>query len=342
MKNLFRSAILFFGVLVGGVAVASNCDSSNLNLAQRAAITVLDGSNFLWGMFAIMATIAVLAMAGGFFLEIAVGLWRLIKPMSDILAFVITAMWLYVATRVTGDWQSTMVFMGASFYIASVTWCLTYRNIKGKNSQGYFLLLLLGLVPIAIYFNVQSVGYLAAIALMGVLRFTIAVGPLCYGFGYEREDDVAGGTGAAFLLLVIFVGIYLSLNIDPSIRVLSVFMHGVFWSASVVCFVGLLIMSSKWYKGDSGSYWAKQLITLSILLGFAFLGITFHIPALTFMGIMMTGFYLLGKIVEVEAGGVFGFGVKTSIVAGLLFMAIKVYEQNREWVDAFASTHIPM
>lgn len=118
-----------------------------------------------------------------------------------------------------------------------------HENIK---SQSIFFGILFALyVPIAMLYGSVVLGFLAVVALMGMVGFSVWVFPLCYAVGFKDESALGKATGTAFAILSVFVAFRI-LNIHPPF--ISVFESGAFWLGSLVGYVGLLIASSRWYE----------------------------------------------------------------------------------------------
>lgn len=304
----------------------------------QVAAGYLTVENFLRFAVGTLAVIAVLLIVFGF-AEVFFTLWLAIRPVSDLFGFAATGAFLYFVVDRATEWRSILAFAGAIFFAFSLAWCLHMRVQKKNNQQNLFLLLLIGFVPIAIYFNSEPVGYLAAIALICLFRFTVFVSSLTFALGYESENDLSSGTLASIMTLIIFLVIYLSIRGTPSLEYFKVFVQGVFWTSSIAGFTGLLILSSKFYAEDG--YFMKQVATVIVLIAGVAVGIQFNIPGLSYMGLLMLFLFGLGKLAELKTKGMLFNGLKIGGISLCMYFMYSQYIKHKPWIETFASTNIP-
>lgn len=88
------------------------------------------------------------------------------------------------------------------------------------------------------------IGYFAVASALAALGFSIIVLPGVYLIGYNEDDAVARGTFASFALLGAFMIIRLTGTTLPYV---ALFADGVWLVAGIVGFIGLLIMSNRWF-----------------------------------------------------------------------------------------------
>lgn len=189
----------------------------------------------------------------------------------------------------------------------------------------------------AVYHASHLLGFIAAMALVSALGFSVFVGPLCIGLGFEEEDAMPRATVASFLMLVAGSALHatgllpfgaLKADATELVQHLSVFNPGLIFVGTFVYFIGLLILSSKWYilsydyetRGYKGyaKYWALQILT--VVSGFAalYFGATLNIGLLTGIGGTFFGIYLAEKYIEISWNRI-GPAWMLLIGAGLLY-----------------------
>lgn len=148
----------------------------------------------------------------------------------------------------------------------------------------------------AIYQQSQLVGIFAIMALMASLGFTVMVGRLCYFFGFTKYRQIPRTVIAAFLLLLVY-GLAHVGKID--LGQLRVFETGVFYVASPIYFIGLLIVSSRYFHTTMDTkYIYLQLLTIASGIMALFVGSVYEINALRGFGGTFFFIYLIEKYTE--------------------------------------------
>jgi hypothetical protein len=147
----------------------------------------------------------------------------------------------------------------------------------------------------ALFFDSSLIGFIAIGALLSALGFSIIITPLCYGFGFRDKATVGRTTLAAFLVLILFIALRLFSAFLP---VLSIFAFGALFLGSFVGYTGLLISSSRWYKGKK-RYWLFQIVTILAGIGALFFGSVLRIDELLKIGGTFFVLYCLEKLMEV-------------------------------------------
>jgi len=147
----------------------------------------------------------------------------------------------------------------------------------------------------ALLFGSSLIGFIAIGALLSALGFSIIITPLCYGFGFRDEATVGRTTLAAFLILLLFMALKLFSTFLPA---LAIFSFGALFLGSFVGYTGLLISSSRWYKGKK-HYWLFQIVTVLAGIGALFFGSVLRIDELLKIGGTFFVLYCLEKLMEV-------------------------------------------
>ena len=160
------------------------------------------------------------------------------------------------------------------------------------------------------------VAFISCMALQSFLGFSVITLPGCIAIGWEKEKQVPKSTLASLLILTPYVAtniLYLSLP-----EFIRLFDTGCVFMGAFVYYLGLLVISSKWYcrpnpynpeskkterKGFS-RYFTMQAITIASGLAALYLGSTFKIGSLLGIGGTFFTIYLLEKYYEIPWKGV--------------------------------------
>lgn len=227
------------------------------------------------------------------------------------------------------------VFVGCLMFGATVMMTLWIHNIKGDDPKALAAFFMVVWGAIAIFYNMTEVGFLSAMALMTVLGFSIIVEPMCYAFGFEKRESVPTATMTGLLLLGAFCVIHVLVPDAPA--AIQVFKPGVFWVASFVAFIGLLIMSSKWYNSGPG-YFVLQLLTVVTLAGALVFGMVFAVNPLAGMAGTFLVFYLASKPLEIPADSHITVGIMLMLTGGILYGAWWYGNEHSDFVSTYLTT----
>lgn len=161
--------------------------------------------------------------------------------------------------------------------------------------------------------GLPAVGFLAVGALLAWLGLRIAVGPFCYAFGFDGPDALMRATVAGAALVTGFTALVATgVPLGP----LSVFRPGALWLGSFAWFLGVLIVSVRWYR--PGHYARRQFLAMASLGAALSAGLLLGASELVTMAATFWLFYVLGKVAEIPLAGRIGFGLKLIGAAGLL------------------------
>ncbi len=159
----------------------------------------------------------------------------------------------------------------------------------------------------ALYYHSNIMGFAAVIALMATVGFTVLVSPFVYAIGFKNEDAVPKGTAAAFILLIAACIIRIT---NTSIPNAEVFLPGMFWMGSFVGFIGLLIISTRWYLAETDNiYIVHQLIMAAACLLAVFVGSVYGFGELQKIGGTFLFLWLFEKFAEIPAKQKEGFAL---------------------------------
>ena len=323
---------------------ATSAFAADANCPQGVADVIL--GYVTWMKF--FAVIAILFVTGGvcfiFWGTIqwmVKHFWTLIRDVADILAHLVSYGLIVYGAFVPEAYQLWPVLAGCVLACASIFLTITLRGIEGDRPTGIFAYLTLLYGAVAIYYGMNEIGFLAVLALMGTLGFSAIVTPFCYSFGFRRDSDIAPGTIAALMLLGAYIVQQVSFPHAPA--AIKVFQPGAYWAGSFVGFLGLLILSNKWYvKHADGHYGLMQLITIAIYIGSLAIGMIFGINALAGMAGTFFVFYAAAKLIEVPTDGAIGFGMKMLLIGGLFSAVWFIATQNDALIKTYITTTLPM
>lgn len=221
-------------------------------------------------------------------------------------------------------------FTGCMLFGGGLAFVLKNHRLK-KHIDSLFLVLAAVSGLFAVLYGSVLIGFLAVVALMGALGFSVAVLPMCYVIGFRDDDAVVRATTAGFFVLLLFVGLTIGGN---DIGVFSVFRTGSLWMGSFVGFLGLLIASSKWYAKRS-SYVLLQIVTLVAGVAALLVGSIWQIPELQRIGGTFFVLWVLEKFIEIPVESAKGYAYLGLCASGLLYGAFTVVKAYPETLGPY-------
>ncbi len=209
-----------------------------------------------------------------------------------------------------------LALTGCLFLMGSLTFT-TYLHELKLSGTGFSGILFIAWALAAVICNSPLVGFLAIMALMSALGFSIIVTPMCYGIGFEEESFVGRATSAAFIVLGIFVVLRIT---GAQLPYIMVFEKGALFMGSFVGYLGLLIASSRWFMNRSPEgYIGFQLLTILAGVAALFVGSTWNIAELQKIGGTFFVLYLIEKTMEIPVDK------KEHYAYILLFLSLLIY-----------------
>lgn len=332
-----RHTFVFVALLLfSSFVLAADVVCPEMNALQRWA-----GYLSWMGFLKIMG---VVALASGFviffygFLKLAWDtLWDMIRDIADVLVYIVSFALLIAGAWTPAEYQLWPVLGGCILFGASVQFTIWLRKIKGDSPVGVFGLYTLVWGAVAIYYGMPEVAFMAVGAFVGLLGFSVVVTPLCYSFGFKREEDIAATTAAAIMMLAAYVAAYIFY--PDAIQAIKVFETGVFWLGSFVGFIGLLILSNEWYVASKKTSYAWiQFVTLSCYIAGVAIGMTFNINALAGMAGTFLVFYVAAKLIEIKTASAMGFGLKVMLIGGLFSGVWFIASQHQDVIKTYLTT----
>jgi hypothetical protein len=155
------------------------------------------------------------------------------------------------------------------------------------------------------------VAFIAMMALQSFLGFSVITLPGCIAFGWNKEEQVPKSTLAALLILTPYVATKILSHSAPEF--IKLFDTGCVFMGAFVYYLGLLVLSSKWYcclnvrnheETGFSRYLLMQAMTIASGLAALYLGSTFQIGSLLGIGGTFFTIYLLEKYYEIPWKGV--------------------------------------
>lgn len=303
--------LLFAAFPVFADTAVGNCPE--LNAAQK-----FFGYVTMWGFIQFLAivifSISVMALFGNAIKKVIAKTRVILEIASYLVAsfLLIGSYWF-----VTPEYQSWTVSIGALVFMAAVFGSIWIHQIKGDDPKPLATLFMVVWGIAAIVYNLPFVGGLSVMALMTLLGFSVFITHASYAFGYQNESDVASGTLAS--LFVLAAGIFTKLVVPDTIDAVAAFHPGIFWVSSFVGFLGLLIISDRYYcEHVKLSYWPMQFLAFGIMFVAAGIGFAYDITPLGGMAGTFLMFYLASKPIDFKPKDVVEVSIVGMVSSGIL------------------------
>jgi hypothetical protein len=280
--------------------------------AWEKAKGVLTFANVLWVFGATMFGLAIMWLFGIYFITlimmIPANAWEVILWGGMLgLSFVVG--------RIEPDWQLALLMPVCLGFVGCVH--LTCY-LHGKKSDSYeipsgILTAIWG--TLAVYYGSHVVGFMAVMAALSTLGFVCGHLPGMVYVGFNKDDAVFRSTFAAGLMVVAHVLLTIT---GTAAQHISVFREGMSFMGSFCFFLGVLIMSSKWYwwttktnhednkveRGyDWNAYFVMQAFTIVCGVTALYLGSVFGMSAIAGFGGTFFCLYILEKYYEIPWTG---------------------------------------
>ena len=227
-----------------------------------------------------------------------------------------------------GDMANYVGLLGGALFVGALAFSFGTRTSRraAHVPETFFTILCTVLFPLAFIYNSALIaGLLAIPAFMGLLGFTVMMVPGVIGIGFSKDDAVPRGTFTGLFILGVFVAARMGLvNVIP---VLNIFETGSLYWGAFVGYLGLLILSSKWYAKD-GAYLFFNLLVLIFGIAALSLGSIYGIPELQKIGGTFFVIWTCEKYFEIPAKNIHGFAFLGMIFFGLMWLG-----------SAFLKTH---
>lgn len=279
--------------------------------------------NIVWVTAAICLVGAICWLCGLYMLSILLAINRHVYEVLSYAACIGLIAWGYYVPETYRLW---LAFPGCIGLIgaASLTKFLHFPRLPHDKEERYWqvwsFFLAAGWGLMAVVFMSQVLGFISVLALLSGLGFTAGIAPFCVFIGFKEDAYIARTTIVALVLTMVYV-ILEAINLQsPYSTYFAIFSPGLMFWGTFVYFLGLSIVSSKYYIGsDSDHYIPLQIAT--VLSGIAVLYLGSVLPSNTMLGIGGTFFYLylLEKYFEIPWQGK-GWAWAMLGLAGLLYL----------------------
>ena len=203
---------------------------------------------------------------------------------------------------------------------------------RDPNPTLFFALLTVLWGTIALWYSSTLIAFITVMALMALSGFYANMSSLCYVLGFRDDQAVLRSTVIGFAMLAVFIAVK-ALHVDvPS---LGIFETGALFIGSFVGFLGVLIMSSRWYPRSSTFYGALQIIALLSGLGSILAGSVLGVPELQKIGGTFFCLWILEKIAEVPLRTARGWAAFGLALALLVYYGTAVIENHLESIRPY-------
>jgi hypothetical protein len=180
------------------------------------------------------------------------------------------------------------------------------------------------------------VAFIAVIAWQSFLGFSFVTLPGCIILGWQKNEQVVRSTMASLLILAVYLAVRILPNSVPEF--IRLFETGCLFMGAFVYYLGLLVMSNKWYacpkvadgERNVSRYLLMQVVTIASGFAAFYIGSTFNIGSLLGIGGTFFTIYLLEKYYEIPWKGV-GWAWSLLGVALALYFFVGFASQNPQY-----------
>ena len=243
-------------------------------------------------------------------------------------SFYLFSIGLFIGGLFTGEPVHTVTgTTSALLFAAALGFSFNHRSFVHEPFTFSGILFMVWTAAAIIYGN-SIIGFLAIAALL----CTIGYNPL-YASILREEKTVERITLAAFSVLVIFCAIRI---LGKNIPVLANFETGALYLGSIIGFIGLILLSTRWYKiRNRAEYIVFQLLAVSTFITVGFVGGVFQIGALLQLSGTFFLFYFMEKWFEIRTDNKLQFAI-LCFFGGLIMIGVSVFIfSHQELVRSF-------
>ena len=295
-------------------SLSADLDIGNLDLAQITQYQK-NVNSFKQSLKGLFSFTNILATASSFLLAIAIGslislyLLLLLKVIplvvyesvlyGIILAAIASGYWLVGATYqyvLLSTCLSLGGMLGFSYWQHKSSWQQLSQKIGLDIFSLCTLFLFLVWSAVAIAYQNVAIAFLAVCALEAFLGFAVAITPLTYIIGFRSRAVIFKTTIISLLLLVVYIAAQIT---NTTLPYLDIFAPAIKYIGSFVYFLGLLIVSSKWYfRQNFNFYLLMQGITVVSGVTALYVSSIWHISILRGVSGTLFTLYAIEKYIE--------------------------------------------
>lgn len=250
------------------------------------------------------------------------------KKLIELLFWVIAIAGMTSGLYVPAGYAAWLVFAGAMAFPGA--WLFSSKLRRKAALPQYFVhTLTLIWATLAILYQFNEIGFLATLGLLILLGLKVHVTPFAFHFGFQSEDKMVRGMTAGFVITAAYA---IATIAGGNLGIFEVFRSGALWLGSFTWFLGILIVTSFWYKpGAAGYAWRQALALVAFSVAIS-VGMLFGLRELTTIASAFLLFYLASKVIEIPAESHIFFGLKLLTCGGLLFGAWTWLQNNQQLV----------
>lgn len=288
---MVRYSIPIALLLVSTIAIAHEGELTGLQVVAG----YITWMNILLVLGAGVGVISFVYLFGSWISELMKIFQKIPKEVYEVFLYIISIVAMGGAWLIPINEPHYVAFVGCLLFAGAIILTVVLHELE-ENLPRFFTTLMVVWAIVALAYGSSLIGFIAVIALMGALGFSILITPLTYCIGFKDEAAIGRATTAAFLIL----GFFILLRQQDALADLLVFEKGALWMGSFVGYLGLLIASTRWYDSKF-DYPVMQLVTIIAGMGALFFGSVLAIPELLGIGGTFFVLYLLEKPFEIPA-----------------------------------------
>lgn len=176
--------------------------------------------------------------------------------------------------------------------------------------------------------------FIAVMALQAFLGFSVITMPGCIAMGWDTDRKVPKSVLSSLIILVGYMYMKLTNQLTDDT---ALFQTGAMFMGAFVYYLGLLVMSSKYYLWsgrtdgkEHGRYIIMQIVTIASGVAALYFGSAYHMGTLLGVGGTFFAIYLLEKYYDLPWKGI-GFAWSLVGAAGFLYFVVAFANNHPEY-----------